>query len=203
MNRVAIVLCGGVSERMGVDKASLPFGETTMLARTVERLSGVVDHIVIVTAPDGDTPELSSVASISITHDATADRGPAEGLAAGLAALPSGTDAVFVSSCDLPLLMPAFVERMFSLVDDTHDIIVPRHDERLQPLAAVYRPTVMAVLRQRLADDRLSMNGLLDACHTRIVDHRMWDDIDPQGHSLLNCNTKRDYKAALRIAGLL
>ena len=35
MNCGGLVLCGGQSRRMGLDKASLPFGSETMLARVV------------------------------------------------------------------------------------------------------------------------------------------------------------------------
>ena len=47
-----LVLCGGRSRRMGLDKASLPFGPETMLNRVVRKLSEVVSPIVVVAAKD-------------------------------------------------------------------------------------------------------------------------------------------------------
>ncbi|MEO2237561.1 MAG: thiolase domain-containing protein, partial [Candidatus Poseidoniia archaeon] len=42
------------------------------------------------------------------------------GLMAGLEAIQSSVDAAFVTSCDVPLLEPAFVGRMFALLGE-HD----------------------------------------------------------------------------------
>jgi hypothetical protein len=41
-------------------------------------------------------------------------------------------------------LLPAFIERMYSLLED-YDAVVPEDAERCYPLAAVYRPQVRAV----------------------------------------------------------
>ena len=51
-------------------------------------------------------------------------------------------DAVFASACDVPLLLPAFVQRMFDLLD-TYDAVVPVDGVYHHALAAVYRPTVL------------------------------------------------------------
>ena len=52
MNNGAIVLCGGRSNRMGRDKATLPFGPECMLQRVVRLLAEVVElsKIVVVAA---------------------------------------------------------------------------------------------------------------------------------------------------------
>ncbi len=53
-----VVLCGGKSTRMGVPKATLPFGPETMLQRVVRLLGTVVSPIVVVAARDQELPEL-------------------------------------------------------------------------------------------------------------------------------------------------
>ena len=68
--------------------------------------------------------------SVILTWDERDARGPLEGLRAGMKALPAGADAAYVTSCDVPLLAPAFVERMADLLGD-HDIAV-MGDRRLQ-----------------------------------------------------------------------
>ena len=50
MKAGGIVLCGGRSTRMGVPKATLPFGLETMLQRVVRLLGTVVSPIVVVAA---------------------------------------------------------------------------------------------------------------------------------------------------------
>src|SRR3954471_17323014 len=108
-----IVLAGGKSTRMGASKALLPFGPETMLQRVVRILGTLVSPIVVVAAPDQELPSLP--AGVTVTHDEREGRGPLEGLRAGLKALPESVDAAYVTSCDVPLLVPGFVTEMIQL----------------------------------------------------------------------------------------
>ena len=105
MTAGGIVLCGGKSTRMGVAKATLPFGPETMLQRVVRLLGTIVSPIVAVAARDQELPALP--ADVIVTRDEREARGPLEGLRAGLKALPASVDAAYVTSCDVPLLVPA------------------------------------------------------------------------------------------------
>ena len=60
MNDVgAIVLCGGMSRRMGRPKAWLPFGpDEVMLQRVVRLVREVVGPVVVVAAPEQELPML-------------------------------------------------------------------------------------------------------------------------------------------------
>jgi molybdopterin-guanine dinucleotide biosynthesis protein A len=51
-----------------------------------------------------------------------------------LSALPESVDAAYITSCDVPLLVPAFVERMIELMGD-HDIAVMEIDGFPHPLS--------------------------------------------------------------------
>src|SRR5690242_16558381 len=121
MTAGGIVLCGGRSSRMGVPKATLPFGPETMLQRVVRLLGTVVSPVVVVAAREQALPELPH--GITVTRDEREQKGPLEGLRAGLRALPSSVGIAYVTSCDVPLLVPAFVERMVGLLGD-HDSAV-------------------------------------------------------------------------------
>src|SRR5436309_2393107 len=82
-----IILAGGKSSRMGLPKATLPFGPELMLQRVVRLLSAVVNPIVVVAAPGQELPALPS--DVLVTRDEREARGPLEGLFAGLSALAS------------------------------------------------------------------------------------------------------------------
>ena len=125
MTAGGIVLCGGRSTRMGVPKATLPFGSETMLQRVVRLLASVVSPIIVVAARDQQLPELPD--HVVVTRDEREQQGPLEGLRAGLSALPDSVGIAYVTSCDVPLLEPRFVERMVELLGD-HDIAVMEID---------------------------------------------------------------------------
>ena len=200
MRRGAIILCGGKSSRMGRDKATLPFGPELMLQRIVRLVEKTIDRsrIVVVAAPGQHLPPLPP--DLTIAFDGREHRGPLEGLATGLRQLQERADAVFATSCDVPLLVPEFVERMFELLGE-HDIAVPRDGEFHHPLAAVYRVTVLGHIQNLLNADRLRPRFLFDEVRTREVAVDELRDIDPGLISLTNLNHQEDYLAALSAAG--
>jgi molybdopterin-guanine dinucleotide biosynthesis protein A len=200
MKQGAIILCGGKSSRMGRDKATLPFGPEQMLQRVVRLLGEVVEvgRIVVVSAPGQSLPDLP--AGVTVAQDSRPERGPLEGLAAGLRTLFGRANAVYATSCDVPLLMPGFVVRMFDLLGD-HDIAVPRDGQHYHPLAAVYRPTVLAHIQSLLDADRLRPRFLFDEVNTREVSVDELRAVDPRLATLENLNHPEDYRSALATAG--
>src|SRR4051812_16625754 len=119
---------------MGSSKALLAFGAETMLQRVVRLLGTVVSPIVVVGAPRQSMPGLP--ADVIVTRDEQEGRGPLEALRAGLKALPAEVEIAYVTSCDVPLLVPDFVVRMIDLLGD-HDIAVMEIDGFAHPLSAV------------------------------------------------------------------
>ena len=198
MNSAAIVLCGGKSTRMGTSKALLPFGPETMLQRVLRLLTDVVSPIVVVAAVDQPLPTLPP--EVIVTRDEQEGRGPLEGLRAGLKALPPHVDAAYVTSCDVPLLEPAFVREMLAFANG-FDIAVMEIDGFPHPLSAVYRRSVLSDVEDLLAADRLRPVFLFDRVKTRRVRP---DEItaDPQLRTLRNLNTREEYEQALADAGV-
>jgi molybdopterin-guanine dinucleotide biosynthesis protein A len=190
-----IVLCGGESSRMGRPKAWLPFAGEVMLCRVVRLLGEVVSPIVVVAAPDQDLPPLP--AGVEVVRDARRERGPLQGLAAGLAALAGRAEAAYASSCDVPLLRPAFVRRLVELRGE-HAICVPNVGGYRHPLAAVYRLDVGPVVTELLAADCLRPTFLFDRVPTRFVLPKELADVDPDFRTLRNLNTPEEYESALR-----
>jgi molybdopterin-guanine dinucleotide biosynthesis protein A len=190
-----VVLCGGRSRRMGRPKAWLPFGEELLLPRIVRLLSQAVRPVVVVAAPGQEVPPLP--AEVLLVRDAVADRGPLQGLAAGLEALAGQVEAVYLSSCDVPFLRPAFVLRLLELLG-TQDICVPHVGGYYHPLAAVYRLTVAPAVQRLLAENRLRPFFLFQMVPTRFVAENELLPADPTLLSLWNLNTPADYEAALQ-----
>jgi molybdopterin-guanine dinucleotide biosynthesis protein A len=194
-----IVLAGGKSSRMGLPKATLPFGHELMLARVCRVLAGIVRPIVVVAAPDQELPPLE--ADVLVARDEREGRGPLEGLAAGLRAIGERADAVYATSCDVPLLMPEFVRQMITRLGEAQ-IAVPAEGTFTHPLAAVYRTGVLPVIIALLAGDRLRPKFLFDHVPTNLVPVEELRAADPGLLSLRNLNRPEDYFSALAEAGL-
>ena len=198
MVEAGIVLCGGKSTRMGSSKALLPFGSETMLQRVVRLLGEVVSPMVVVAALDQELPALPR--DVIIARDEREARGPLEGLRAGLKALPEDVERAYVTSCDVPLLVPNFVRQMLDLARD-YDVAVMEIDGFTHPLSAVYRRATLPFVDDLLAHDRLRPVFLFEAVKTRRVRPEEMT-ADPELHTLRNLNTREDYERALLEAGL-
>jgi molybdopterin-guanine dinucleotide biosynthesis protein A len=198
MAEAGIVLCGGKSTRMGSSKALLPFGSETMLQRVVRLLGKVVSPMVVVAAIDQELPALPR--DVIVARDEREARGPLEGLRAGLKALPPDVDAAYVTSCDVPLLVPNFVRQMLELAHG-YDIAVMEIDGFTHPLSAVYRRSTLPLVEDLLAKNRLRPVFLFEAVKTRRVQPEEMT-ADPELRTLRNLNTREDYERALADAGL-
>ncbi len=194
MSDAAIVLCGGRSTRMARDKASLPFGDETMLERIVRVVSEVVDEVWVV-AREGQ--EIAG--DFRIARDSSEGHGPLAGLCAGLEAMSA--ERAFLTSCDVPLLRPAYVERLLAL-SRGFPIAVPVVGDRSMVTSAVYAREVLPVARRLLAERRLRPLFLVEAFDARIVSESELREVDPDLESLVDCNTPETYQRALRATGL-
>ena len=185
---------------MGTAKALLPFGPELMLQRVVRIVRNVVspENIIVVAAMGQQLPTLP--AKVNLTFDRRENCGPLEGLAVGLRGLKARVDAAYVTSCDVPLLVSAFIERMFELLGE-QDIAVPREEKFHHPLAAVYRTSVLPTVERLLADERYRPVFLFEQHTTRKIPVDVLRDVDPELASLANCNRPEDYQQAIRLAG--
>lgn len=196
----ALILCGGASRRMGRPKAWLPFGDETLLARAARLVGAVASPVAVVAAPDQELPPL--LPGVSLVYDPVAHRGPLQGLASGLAALPDRCELVYATGTDVPFFRAEWVVRLAELIGD-HDLAIPHIDGFHHPLAALYRRSaVLPAVRALLAADRLRPVFLTEAVRTRVVTADELRAADPELATLRNLNTPEDYQAALRDAGL-
>jgi len=191
----AIILAGGRGARMGQPKATLRFGEVTLIERTVSELARAFDDIVVVAAPESEAIELPPLGAATIVHDDDAYQGPVGALARGLRA--ARHELAFACSCDLPMLRAEVAVWMLSLVGE-FDAVLPQVDGRLQPLHAAYRRRCAGALDAMLARGEHRLSAVADAMSARIVPDAEYRRADPDALSCLNINTPEDYVRAMK-----
>ncbi len=191
----AVILCGGKSLRMGQPKAWLPFGDEVLLQRMVRLVGRSASSIVVVAAPDQRLPPLPS--SVIIARDPVADRGPLQGLAAGLLAMPTEVEFAFASATDAPFLAEGWIPRLRERLG-AHDLAIPRAEGYHHPLAALYRrSTCLPAIQGLLEAGRMRPFFLIESVDAVVVEAEDLREIDPELLTLRNLNTPDDYSRAL------
>ncbi len=179
---------------MGRDKAALPFGDETLVVRVVRIVRGVASDVVLVAREGQPLPD-----GLDAVRDPAEGLGPLAGIAAGLAAIMG--ERAFVAACDMPLLRPALVRRLFEL-SRGWDACVPVVDGFAVPTCAVYARGLADRAAALVAARQLRPLALFESVKTRFVGGDELRDVDPELASFLDCDTEEAYAEALRAAGL-
>ncbi len=187
-----LVLAGGRSRRLGTDKAALQVDGQSLLARTVDLLSTVVDEVFVSAHPAQRDDPLRH--TWRVLHDRHAGLGPAAGLLAAWVHDPAA--AWLVLACDMPGLDRATLDRLCRARDVSRAATALRNpaDGLPEPLCAIWEPATLARLAAELAAGRVpGPRALLRALDTHLLDA-------PSRAATNSINTPADL-AALRAGG--
>lgn len=197
----AVVLCGGRSQRMGFDKASLPFGENTFLDEVIKHVEPAVGKIVLVGNSQQNLesfPVHTSNERIAITFDEQNGFGPLEGIRAGLKILSHRFNYAFVTSCDVPLLCTDLIPFLFSKIDK-HEALIPVDTSlnRVYGLTAIYHTALHSSIAKLIDNNDLRVSDLATHFDTKLIDMNELKAVDPELNSFLNINCLDDYRRLL------
>lgn len=132
---------------------------------------------------------------VTLVHDDVAYQGPVGGICYGLRAARG--EVAFVSACDSAFLNLPLIEHLLEQIGAC-DVVVPHWQDRLQPLHAVYRTSVLPLLEDQLARGELRPVFLFDKVRTCKIGEHEIRRFDPDGASFFNMNTPEDYEEATR-----
>ena len=184
-----VILAGGLSRRMGRDKASLPAGDGTLIEHLARRLAPVVDETIVAGGSGRNR-----VAGVRMVDDHYPGLGPLAGIHAGLAA--ARYPHIWVVGCDLPDAEPALAHLFLGLVAG-YDAVVPRIDAEPQGVCALYDRALVSRIDGLLSAGERRVKELLAASNVRYVTAEELRTVDPELRSFRNINTPADYEAWL------
>lgn len=186
-----LVLAGGRSRRLGLDKGLVRFGGVPLLRIVVERAAQVCQEVVVAV----DRPDRYEGVGLParLVADETPGLGPLSGLQVGLRTCR--TEHVLVAACDLPFLNVELLRHMASL-PRSYQALVPWRDGRWQPLHAIYARSCLEAVDMMAAVGGGSMEELLARLQVQRLREEEIDRLDPDGLSLLNLNDRSDLDRA-------
>lgn len=210
--RSAVILAGGNSRRLGLEKALLEFDGRPLICWTAEVLLQAADELVVVAKdqdhakrlaqivldPTFSDQKISDYTRIRFTWDSIRGFGPVAGLEAGLR-MARGRFA-FATACDLPFLNRMVIDKLFDLADQGwgYEAIVPvQPNGYFEPLHSVYERGKMQKACQRalVSEERRIHVPLQELVVNRVPKEQLLP-IDPEQLSFFNLNTREDLERA-------
>jgi len=152
-----VVLCGGMSSRMGEDKGSLCLGDDALVDRAIEALEDVCGEVVLACGDE----ERYVDRGLRLVMDKETGRGPLEGIASSLES--TGAEWVVVLACDLPRVVAEVPEALLARARaEELDACLFESSRGMEPLIAAYRRTSLAPMREALAEGLRRMDSFYE-----------------------------------------
>jgi len=176
----AIIMAGGASSRMGVDKSMLPIEGRPMIERISDKLRGTFRQILI----SANEADKYKHLGFEIVPDKVADEGPLMGIASAIHA--SSNEKNFVVACDVPNIDMRIVRRMLEGTNGVDIVIPTTGDGKYEPLFAVYNKSALVAVNEVLSSGRRKISDVFSRCRVRYI------ELD-EGQ-LVNLNTMAEYE---------
>jgi len=177
-----IVLAGGKSRRMSVDKGLVLLDGKPFVQHVAEVLKPFVGELLI----SSNNTEYDKFECKRI-GDNIENVGPLGGLQSTLEV--SSSDYNLVVSCGVPRISKVILGRLISETDPIYDVIQSSLDEKTMPLVAIYRKHCYGSIRNFLQIDGRSVREYLETQKVKTIrfDNRF-------AEALMNINTPEQLK---------
>jgi molybdopterin-guanine dinucleotide biosynthesis protein A len=151
-NRISgVILAGGSNKRFGgINKANVVIDGKTIISRIISTISDLFVEIIIVT---NKPEEFQEFIQYKIVKDQYLKAGPLGGIHAALKA--SSEDAIFIFAGDMPFLDKEIISDQINEFNKRgHDVFIPKVDQFVEPLHAIYRKSALNHLEKFLLEGK-------------------------------------------------
>ena len=159
----AVILAGGKSKRMRLDKSMLPIDGRPMIERICTQLRPHFEQLLI----SANDPLKYAFLDIETVPDKIRGQGPLMGIASALAA--SQHDLSLVVACDTPEVNMAFVRRLIREAEGYDGAVPVTGARRIEPLFAVYRKCMVGAMNATLDAGKRKISDALQRCNIKYV----------------------------------
>lgn len=186
MNISGIILAGGESSRMGVEKGLVSFLGRPMIEHVIDHMTPACDELII----SANNKEYERYL-LPVVPDTFINSGPLAGIVACMQ-VAAGTKCL-VASCDLPLVSTRLFNYLIRHSAD-HDITVFKNGDFIQPLCGVYNRSIYKRLIDYIRKGDVGLQYLLKQFDTLVLDPAAITGIKP-GEEMINFNSRHEIKA--------
>jgi molybdopterin-guanine dinucleotide biosynthesis protein A len=188
-----VILAGGLSSRFGGrDKAMLEWNGRPFLDHIRHAFGDCFREILLVT----NTPGHFAAWDMTLATDLFSERSSLTGIHAGL--FYASQPFAFVTACDTPLLQPDLIRMLLDAVNDDIDVVIPKTEQGLEPLCAVYSQRCLQPITRQLKRGDLRVRSFFQRAKVRHIPEARLRQGDPDLRSFFNINTPEDLEKARR-----
>lgn len=159
----AVVLAGGRSRRMGLDKAMIELRGERLITRIVRQLEAHFDEVLI----SAREPSDYAFVGPRVVADKGVNRGPLDGIAASLKA--ARHELCLFVPCDVPELPLDLIGRLLRGAAGVDAVVPINERQQYEPLLAVYRRRLRRLVEDMLARGERKVYAIYDHCETKQV----------------------------------
>ncbi|APC42271.1 molybdenum cofactor guanylyltransferase [Clostridium estertheticum] len=179
INKTLAILAGGQSSRMNYNnKALLKYKEKTFIEQIIRAGSGYKEIIII-----ANNEDIYKEFNLRVVGDIYNGHGPLGGIHAALT--NSSTEYCLCIACDMPLISEEILDILGSFEDD-YEVLVPKVNNRLQPLCAIYKKTIINDIEKSLKVNDNQIQKLILSLECKAVEGLPYREF-------YNINTLEDY----------
>lgn len=201
MDKSAVILAGGSSSRLGMDKGLLQLLDKPLIRHVLDSVAPIVDEaLVIVSSQDQAENYLKVVDSmVKVLVDVEDLQSPIVGALTGFK--HSHGEYTLLLPCDTPFISRDILSFLFEVVINK-DAVIPRWPNgHIEPLQAVYyTKSALDAAAKALREGKLNVQSIIDGLRSvRYVSTLVLQQLDPELRTFFNVNTPLDLKKAEKI----
>lgn len=193
-----ILLSGGKSSRMGMNKSFLKLGSKYVVEVIYEVMAGLFRNVLVITNEPKRYSELGYITFADIYKD----KGPLGGIHSGL--IHSGTEKNFIISCDMPLINESVLRFIIDYPLES-DIKVAFADNFIQQLCGLYSksliPGIESELLKESDSNKCSVLNVLESSGSAVINIEKEMNNYP-ADSFMNMNNRENYLYAKKLFAL-
>ncbi|MDV4150596.1 molybdenum cofactor guanylyltransferase [Clostridium sp. AL.422] len=181
INKTLAILAGGKSSRMNYNnKALLIYKDKTFIENIIN--SGKeFDEIIIIANNMEDYKNLD----LKVYSDIYKGNGPLSGIHSALK--NSRNHKVLCIACDMPLISKKTLN-MIGSIDGDYEVLVPRINDKLQPMCAIYSKSLIPKIEKALINDENKLQRFILSTNYKVLENKL------SVNDFSNINTEREYK---------
>jgi molybdopterin-guanine dinucleotide biosynthesis protein A len=188
----AVILAGGRSTRLGLNKAFLEINGQPLIERIVDRLAQMCEEIIIVTNEVDEYEHLEAI----VVPDVVPGKGALGGIYSGLQA--ASNPHSLIVACDMPFLNLTLLRYMQGFAE-AYDVVIPRVGQFVEALHAIYSKRCLPHIERRVQAGELQITRFLSDVRVGYVEQEEIEIFDPDHLSFFNINSQEDLQKACEI----